>query len=82
MTAFLKCLNRTGTSGTFTPSCNRFEITSFHKQVYHACFGVGLGDQDKPWAPRVVCLNCVKTMEKWLMGESNFAFGVPIRGLC
>ena len=82
MAASRKCLNSPDpfcyVCGIFTLSRNRFEITSFHKQVYHAYFGVGLGDQDKPWAPHVVCANCVKTMEKWVKGESNFAFGVPM----
>lgn len=35
--------------GEYTISPNRNQVTSFIKRAYHACFGIKLGDQDKPW---------------------------------
>ena len=46
---------------------NRKSITDFVRKAYYAYFGIKLGDQDKPWAPHVVCKTCVtfETMGKW-----------------
>ena len=38
-------------------------ITDFVRKVYRAYFGVKLGDQDKPWAPHVVCKSWLSTYE-------------------
>jgi hypothetical protein len=37
-------------------------ISDFVKNVYVACFGVKLGDQDKTWAPHKVCSVCVEDL--------------------
>ncbi|GFT81650.1 uncharacterized protein TNCV_3674651 [Trichonephila clavipes] len=35
------------------------------RKVYFAYFGIKLGDQDKPWAPHVVCSLCVEELRQW-----------------
>ncbi|GFY01890.1 protein KIAA0100 [Trichonephila clavipes] len=35
------------------------------KKVYFAYFGIKLGDQDKTWAPHVVCSLCVEELRQW-----------------
>ena len=37
----------------------------------HAYFGVLVGDQDKRWAPHVICKYCRRTLEGWLRGEKE-----------
>ncbi|GFV68943.1 uncharacterized protein TNCV_2954081 [Trichonephila clavipes] len=34
-------------------------------KVYFAYFGIKLGDQDKLWAPQVVCSVCVEELRQW-----------------
>ena len=36
--------------GSFATPKQRTTITDFVQKVYHAYFGIKLGDQDKPWA--------------------------------
>ena len=64
--------------GSFVPSVQRQNITTFVKNVYYAYFGVELGDQDKAWAPHKVCRNCVfiEAVEHWK--AKVFGFGVPM----
>lgn len=46
--------------------------------AYKAYFGVQVGDQDKSWAPHVVCGSCRSTLESWYRGEKRkMKFGVP-----
>ena len=46
--------------------------------AYKAYFGVHVGDQDKKWAPHVVCGSCRSTLEAWYRGEHRkMTFGVP-----
>lgn len=40
-------------------------ITSHIKKLYKAYFHCDIGDQDKPRAPHVCCLTCVKTLSTW-----------------
>ena len=57
----------------------RQPITTFVKQCYHAYFGCKLGDQDKPWAPHMVCKTCVEKLRLWYKGEAKcMPFGVPM----
>ena len=39
---------------------NRKGISEFVKCAYLAYFKVMLGDQDKAWAPHIVCKQCVE----------------------
>lgn len=52
--------------------------TNNFRSAYNAYFGVPVGDQDKSWAPHVVCGGCRSTLEAWYRGESRkMKFGVP-----
>ena len=54
-----KCANKPDVfcyvCGEYTLAPNRNAVTTFVKRVYHAYFGMKLGDQDKSWAPHMVC---------------------------
>ena len=46
--------------------------------AYKAYFGVQVGDQDKSWAPQMVCRSCLSTLELWYRGEKwKLKFGMP-----
>ena len=34
--------------------------------AYRLYFGMDIGDQDKPWAPHVICGSCRSNLEGWL----------------
>lgn len=38
------------------------KITDYVKKAYLTYFGMKLSDQDKAWAPCIVCKPCVETM--------------------
>ena len=40
-------------------------------EAYYAYFGMPVGDQDKRWAPHVICEYCRRTLEGWLRGEKR-----------
>ena len=47
------------------------------KQAYLAYFGVMFGDQDKSWAPHMVCKTCVECLRHWTNRErKSLNFGV------
>ena len=49
------------------------------KQCYHAYFDCKLGDQDKSWAPHIVCKSCVENLRQWYNDKSKWMpFGVPV----
>jgi hypothetical protein len=41
--------------GDYTIKLNRKTITPLIKKAYELYFGCEIGDQDKPWAPHIVC---------------------------
>ena len=46
--------------------------------VYRLYFGMNIGDQDKYWAPHVICGSYRSNLEGWLMGSGRFMlFAVP-----
>ena len=48
------------------------------KEAYHAYFGMPVGDQDKRWAPHVMCEYCRHTLEDWFRGEKRaMRFAIP-----
>ena len=53
------------TCGEFTPKANRKLISDFYKNAYRAYFQVELGDQDKNWAPHIVCKTWLENMRLW-----------------
>ena len=65
--------------GEHTLEENRKPVTGFVKRAYLECFGVKLGDQDKIWAPHIVCKTCTEHLRQWTNGKrSSLKFGVPI----
>ena len=52
---------------------NRNPVTTFMKQTYHAYFGMKLRDQDKSWAPHVVCKSYTECLCQW-----SLKFGIPM----
>ncbi|GFT83280.1 uncharacterized protein TNCV_3003641 [Trichonephila clavipes] len=51
--------------GSYTVKKQQRNISNFVQQVYFAYFGIKLGDQDKSWAPHVVCSVCVEELRQW-----------------
>ena len=51
-------------------------ITDFVKRAYKAYFDMKLGDQDKSWAPHMVCKTCVESLRDWTNGKLKLKFAV------
>lgn len=65
--------------GEYTIVPNRNLVTSFIKRAYHAYFGIKLGDQDKAWAPHMVCKSCTEYLHQWTKGKKScLKFGIPM----
>lgn len=65
--------------GTYTVKKQQRNISNFVQKVYFAYFGIKLGDQDKSWAPHIVCSVCVEELRQWSQGKKkSFRFGVPM----
>ena len=65
--------------GCFTSRKNQRTITEFVEKVYHAYFGIKLGDQEKAWAPHKACNLCVERLRHWTKGTGKgLTFGVPM----
>ena len=65
--------------GCFTLIRQRRNITSFVRRAYKAYFGLALGDQDKKWAPRIVCHNCEEMLRDWTKGKcKGLPFEIPM----
>ena len=64
--------------GEYTIAPNRKPVTSFIRRAYHAYFGIKLGDQDKAWAPHMVCKACTETLRGWTNGKRSLNFGIPM----
>ena len=65
--------------GEYCQESQRRNITNFVKQAYLAYFGMKLGDQDKSWAPHIVCKTCVENLRHWKNGQrKGLKFGVPM----
>ena len=62
--------------GEYTIAPNRKPVTSFIMRAYHAYFGIKPADQDKAWAPHMVCKACTKTLRGWTNGKRNLNFGI------
>ncbi|MEL7005850.1 MAG: hypothetical protein AAFN93_24440 [Bacteroidota bacterium] len=46
--------------------------------AYRLYFGISIGDQDKPWAPHVICGSCRSNLDAWLRGARKaMPFAVP-----
>ena len=65
--------------GEYTILPNRSPVTSFVKRAYLAYFGMRLGDQDKAWAPHMVCKKCTEQLRQWTQGKkTQHSFGIPM----
>jgi len=57
---------------------NRKTISDFVKRAYRAYFKVMLGDQDKPWAPHIVCKPCAEHLRQWTnKSRKSLRFAIP-----
>ena len=51
-----------------------------HWTAYRIYFAMDMGDQDKAWAPHVICGTCRTNLEGWLRGSkvcTGMSFAVP-----
>ena len=66
------------TSAVNTPLfLNRNPVTKFIKRAYHTYVGMKLGDQDKAWAPHMVCKTCTEYLRRWINGKKScLKFGI------
>lgn len=49
------------------------------KKTYYAYFGCKLGDQDKLWAPHIICNTCSTSLRKWFSRKiKSMPFAVPM----
>lgn len=53
-------------------------ISSLVKLAYHQYFGMKVGDQDKTWAPHVICISCNCNLTQWLKGKGKISFAIPM----
>lgn len=54
-------------------------ITDFVKKAYYPYFGWKLGDQEKNWAPYIVCHTRDEYSQKWTQGKiKSLPFAIPI----
>ena len=55
------------------------KITNFVEKKYQACFGVELGDQDKPFSSYICCKACGENLLDWRNKKrKSMPFGVPM----
>lgn len=48
-------------------------------KIYYAYFGCKVGDQDKQWAPHMVCITCASNLTSWFSGKiKSMPFAVPM----
>ena len=65
--------------GVYALPRQRRHISMFVKRAYKAYFKVPLGDQEKRWAPHIVCHNCEEMLRDWTKGKrKGLPFGVPM----
>ena len=64
--------------GEYTTAPNRKPVINFITRAYHAYFGIKLADQDKAWAPHMVCKAYTKTLHGWTNGKRSLNFGIPM----
>ena len=66
----------------YTLQRQRRNILSFVRRAYGSYFEIAVGDQDKKWAPHIVCHNCEEMLRDWTKGKRNgMPFGVPWFGV-
>ena len=65
--------------GSFIPKSQRRPITPVLKNLYQQYFQIPLGDQDKDWAPHVICTSCSNGLRDWLnRRKTSMPFAIPM----
>lgn len=65
--------------GSFTTKAQRRAITTDLKKIYKLYFGCPLGDQDKSWAPHLICNSCSNGLRDWLnLRKAAMPFAIPM----
>ncbi|XP_076043843.1 uncharacterized protein LOC143026937 [Oratosquilla oratoria] len=65
--------------GSFTIKAQQRVITTEIKNIYQLYFGCSLGDQDKSWAPHIICSACSNGLRDWLNKRKRaMPFAVPM----
>ena len=63
----------------FFVKSQRRTITNQLKNIYELYFGCPLGDQDKSWAPHVICTSCSSGLRDWLNKRKlSMPFAIPM----
>ena len=58
---------------------HRCSLTPQIKKAYHMYFGCKLGDQDKKWAPHIVCKSCSIRVGGWINRKGMaMPFAIPV----
>ena len=52
----------------------RKPVTGFIKCAYRGYFGIKLGDQEKDWAPHMVCKTRTETLRGWINDKRSLSF--------
>lgn len=78
-----KCVNHPNifcyVCGSFTTKSQRRTITSDLRKIYKLYFDCPLGDQDKAWAPHIVCTSCFNGLRDWLNKRKvAMPFAIPM----
>ena len=67
------------TYGEFVFKENRKTIDEFYMKAYYTYFKIKLGDQDKTWAPHIICKSCKESLRHWTIGNRTaLKFGIPM----
>lgn len=65
--------------GELTLAKDRRQITDLTKTLYNKYFKCPIGDQNKTWAPHIICNKCYRTLTNWNQGTGpGFSFGIPM----
>ena len=78
-----KCVNDKAsfcyTCGEFVLKKNRKAFDEFYMNAYYTYFKIKLGDQDKTWAPHIICKTCKESLRLWTTGnQTDPKFGIPM----
>jgi len=78
-----RCLNEPNVfcyiCGEHTLQHNKKTISDFVKLAYLAYFKVMVVDQNKPWAPHIVCKPCVEHLRQWTnKSRESLRFAIPM----
>lgn len=65
--------------GEVTFSSQKQQITPLIRKAYQFYFGCKIGDQDKAWAPHIICNTCASNLRNWINGKRrSMPFAVPM----